>query len=63
MALIRGVMPVRTRAEDDFDALVEAAVNGAREQSFVTSGDRIIISAGLPLNVPGNTNMIRVMTV
>ena len=63
MALIRGVMPVRTRAEDDFDALVEAAVAGAREQSFVTSGDRIIISAGLPLNVPGNTNMIRVMTV
>ncbi|MBQ9015008.1 MAG: pyruvate kinase [Firmicutes bacterium] len=63
MALIRGVMPVLTRTEEDFDALVDAAVDGARQLDFLTTGDRVVISAGLPLNTPGNTNMIRVMTV
>lgn len=63
MALIRGVLPVPTNYEDDFDKLVEAAIEGAREIDLLKADDRVVISAGLPLNVPGNTNIIRVMTV
>lgn len=63
MALIRGVTPVLTKQEDDFEHLVAAAVDGAQKLDFLTAGDRVVISAGLPLNVPGNTNMIRVKTV
>ena len=63
MALIRGVLPVLTEMENEFDQLVKAAVAGARKLGFLDTGDRIVISAGLPLNVPGNTNIIRVETV
>ncbi|MBQ9060941.1 MAG: pyruvate kinase [Firmicutes bacterium] len=63
MNLIRGVCPVQIRAEESFDVLVEEAVAGIRELDYLSSGDRVVISAGLPLNVPGNTNMIRVLTV
>lgn len=63
LTLIRGVCPVLTKMEDDFDRLLSAAVSGARSQDFLQEGDRVVISAGLPLNVPGNTNMIRVETV
>ncbi len=63
MTLVRGVYPVLTESETDFDRLVNKAVERAREKGFLVKGDRIVISAGLPLNVPGNTNMIRVETV
>ena len=63
MALLRGVIPVMTKTESDFDQLVKAAIAGASCQEFLASGDRVVISAGLPLNEPGNTNIIRVETV
>lgn len=63
LTLIRGVCPVLTKSETSFDHLVEAAVSKAAEKGYLEKGDRIVISAGLPLNVPGNTNMIRVETV
>lgn len=63
LELIRGVIPVPTCAEEDFGQLVTAAIQGAQRLGLLESGDRIVISAGLPLNIPGNTNMIRVETV
>ena len=63
MAIIRGAYPVMTRTETDFDALTCAAKDGACEMGFVSPGDRVVITAGLPLNVPGNTNLIKVETV
>lgn len=63
MALFRGVIPVMTSEDDDFDHLISAAIEGAKKLGFLISGDRIVISAGLPLNVSGNTNMMRVETV
>ena len=63
LALIRGAYPIMTKSETDFDQLTGAAVAGAKEMGFVSDGDRIIITAGLPLNTPGNTNLIKVETV
>ena len=31
-----------------------------KEEGIVKEGDKIVISAGVPLDIPGNTNMIRV---
>ena len=65
MELIRGVIPVMTRSEQNFDQLVDAAICGVKQMESLRleKGDRIVISAGLPLNVPGNTNIIRVETL
>ena len=40
-----------------------STTQAAVREGFVTGGDRIVISAGLPLNVSGNTNTIKVETV
>ncbi|MEW8862564.1 pyruvate kinase alpha/beta domain-containing protein [Bifidobacterium animalis] len=32
----------------------------ASEQGFGRAGDRIIITAGVPLRTPGSTNMLRI---
>jgi len=30
---------------------------------LVKGGDRVVLTAGVPVNVPGNTNMIQVLTM
>jgi pyruvate kinase len=63
MGIIRGVIPVMTQTETEFDQLTSAAIDKARENGLVDYGDRVVISAGLPLNSPGTTNLIKVETV
>ena len=63
MALFRGVIPVRTTQAETYDELLDEAVIGAEKLGFLSSGDRVVISAGLPLHISGNTNMIQVKTI
>ena len=63
LALIRGVIPVMTEVTYEWDELSREAVEGARRLGFLSPGDRVVVSAGLPLNESGNTNMIVVETV
>ncbi|MBJ6371808.1 pyruvate kinase [Sedimentitalea arenosa] len=41
------------------DAVVNAA-RAARAQGFATESDQIVLTAGVPFNVPGTTNILRV---
>jgi pyruvate kinase len=52
-------------AEDakDIEDVVERACRIAHSEGFAKPGDRIVISAGLPLGTPGATNMLRVAFV
>lgn len=63
LALIKNVYPVGTEAASDWDNLLADAIKAASKLNFVTQGDRIVISAGLPLNVSGNTNTVKVEIV
>ena len=62
-ALTRGVYPVHTRLSDSIDKLMTEAEDGAKRMKFVREGDLVVISAGMPLNVSGTTNLIRVKIV
>ena len=63
LALVRGVTPVITRQAEDWDHLIREAIQGGRERGYLEEGDRVVISAGLPLNESGNTNTLKVETV
>jgi len=41
---------------EDLDVLVGAA----RDAGLVNAGDRIVITAGTSVNIPGSTNVIKV---
>lgn len=62
-ALTRGVYPVLTNVSDDIDELMGEASGGAERMGFVKKGDLVVLSAGMPLQVSGTTNLIRVKTV
>ena len=39
------------------------AVRAARDSGFATSKDNIVVTAGVPFNVAGTTNIVRVAPV
>lgn len=62
-ALTRGVYPVLTQRSSNWNDLMEKAIEGAERMKFVKKGDCIVLSAGMPLQVPGTTNLIRAKTI
>lgn len=63
MNLYFGVSPLIIKEEASADLLFEAAINEAKRAGFVKSGDQVVLTAGVPLGISGNTNMIRVVEV
>ena len=55
-----GVEPVLTGNATNVEILIYKCVEEAKRVGLVQEGDKIVISAGVPLDIPGNTNMIRV---
>ena len=62
MALIWGAHAVLTDDPSGFDAMAEHVQTLARDVGLDT-GDRILISAGVPFGVPGTTNTLKIDTV
>ncbi len=52
-----------TSVVENFDQAVAQAVKVAREDGFATSHDKIVVTAGIPFNVPGSTNILQVAPV
>lgn len=61
--LVWGVMPVLVDDQFDTFELFDRCVDRAVELGFLEKGDTTVITAGLPLGIPGTTNMIKVQVV
>ncbi|MDO4285491.1 MAG: pyruvate kinase [Eubacteriales bacterium] len=57
------VIPLIIQPEKDTERLFDSAVRQAQLAGLVKSGDRVIITAGVPLGISGKTNMIRVVEI
>lgn len=55
-----GVIPVKLENQVKTDDLFEHAVDVAMKKGILKQGDLTVITAGIPLGVPGTTNMIKV---
>jgi pyruvate kinase len=60
MAIEWGVAPILIPEVDDVEELWARSVEAARESGLVLSGDRVVITAGTTVNMPGSTNVIKV---
>ncbi len=60
MALEWGVTPILIPECADVEELWAVAIRAACESGVVTEGDRIVITAGTSVNIPGTTNVIKV---
>ncbi len=60
MALEWGVTPLHVPEAADVDELWTSAIDAARRSGIVKPGDRVVITAGTAVNIPGSTNVIKV---
>ena len=63
LAMSWGVMPIFCQLKDDADELFDHAVQRAKEEKLIQDGDLVVITAGVPLGIPGTTNLLKVQTV
>ena len=63
LSLSWGVYPVLALNQDDEERLFMHAIDCAKQIDAVSSGDTVVITAGIPLGMPGTTNLLKVDTV
>ena len=60
LVLTWGLHCVMTGELERFKMAVVNAARAAREEGFADESDQIVVTAGVPFNVPGSTNILRV---
>jgi len=60
MAIEWGVVPVEIPQAGDVEELWASSLAAARATGIATAGDRVVITAGTAVNLPGTTNVIKV---
>ena len=63
LALVWGVIPELVPHCNTYDEMVRLALAAVRRQGLARPGDRVVVTAGVPFDVPGTTNLIKVETV
>ena len=58
-----GVYPVMSRYQQSTEDLLLHAVDCAKQIDAVEDGDLVVIAAGVPLDTPGSTNLLKVEVV
>ena len=63
LALVWGVIPELVPHCDTYDEMVRSRSRRVRRRGLARAGDRVIVTAGVPFDVPGTTNLLKVETV
>lgn len=63
LALSWGTVPLMIAEESNTDDLFEHAVDAAVQNGLVHDGELVVLTAGVPLGIPGTTNLMKVHVV
>jgi pyruvate kinase len=63
LALVWGVVPMLTDHVPNYDSMLTVARERLLEGGLVRPGDRVVVSAGVPWDMPGTTNLLKIETV
>lgn len=63
MSLSWGVVPVFVDEKENTDELFSTALEASEKHGLLEKGDIAVITAGIPLGIAGNTNMLKVAVI
>ncbi|MEK7376985.1 MAG: pyruvate kinase, partial [Candidatus Margulisiibacteriota bacterium] len=63
ISLYWGVQAIKIKEIESTDKMISSAEKATVEQKLLKKGDLVIITAGVPIGVPGTTNLIKVHTI
>jgi pyruvate kinase len=60
LSICWGVVPIAILPSDTMDDMIRLSMDAARRAGHIEAGQDVVVSGGAPLDVPGNTNFIKV---
>ncbi len=63
LSMVWGINPILAEQAESTDDVLEGAVAAAQNSGRVRDGDIVVLTAGLPVGIPGSTNLMQVHTV
>jgi pyruvate kinase len=63
LALVWGVIPEIVKHCDTYEEMAGLARDVVQKRMLAEKGDRVVVTAGVPFDVPGTTNNLRVETI
>jgi pyruvate kinase len=60
LSLSWGAIPIKVDKFEDTDDMIERAKRITVEMGFAKRGDKIVLTAGRPIGIPRNTNIIKI---
>jgi pyruvate kinase len=63
MQMMWGVVPAEVEAFHHTDEMIQRLVRAANSKAYAHVGDNVVLTAGIPLEIHGVTNMVKVHTV
>ena len=63
LALVWGVIPALVPQSDSYEQMFEYARKEILKRGLAKAGDRVLVTAGVPFDVPGTTNLMKVEVV
>jgi pyruvate kinase len=63
LSLVWGVTPALTDHLNDYDLMLGAARQQILERGLAQPGERLVVTAGVPFDMPGTTNLLKIEAV
>jgi pyruvate kinase len=63
LALVWGVTPALTPHSTDYDEMLGVARQQILERGLAQPGERLVVTAGVPFDMPGTTNLLKIEAV
>jgi pyruvate kinase len=63
LALVWGVTPALTQHSTNYDSMLAVARHQILERRLAQPGERLVVTAGVPFDMPGTTNLLKVEAV
>jgi len=63
LSLSWGTIPIKVDTFKDTDDMIKKAKRITVEMGFAKRGEKIVLTAGLPIGIAGNTNIIKIALI
>jgi pyruvate kinase len=63
LALVWGVTPALTQHSTDYDVMLGIARQQILDRGLAQPGERLVVTAGVPFDMPGTTNLLKIEAV
>jgi pyruvate kinase len=63
LSMVWGVTPALTEHFSDYDMMLAAARQQILERGLAQPGERLVVTAGVPFDMPGTTNLLKIEAV